>query len=84
MEDIHSFHTRNYDKASKFNVASPLQRILTLLPLLPSIIAKTLLVVLLEIFFVLLELFHLIVPKPMKNIRGQLAAVGAKNKIGAV
>lgn len=78
MEDVHTFHTRNYDRSELFKDPTLMQRFLTLLPVLPSIVLKTLAVILLEIFYVLRELFHFMVPRTLKDIRGQLAAVGVK------
>lgn len=78
MEDVHSFHTRTYDKSEPLDGPTPIGRALTILALLPSIVLKTSFVILMEIFYILRELFYLMVPRPLKDIRGQLAAVGAK------
>lgn len=83
MDDIHTFHTRSYEAAAALGDLSPSNRTLLMLKLAPILIVKTLIVVVLELFYLLLAAFHLVVPKKLKDIRGQLAAVtGGSNGIG--
>lgn len=79
MDDVHSFHTRSYEKANSddFEI-SPMRRTLVLLSVLPSLIVKTLFVLAAEIYYLLEAIFHFFVPKTLKDIRGQLAAVSEK------
>lgn len=77
MDDVHSFHTRSYEKAD-YEEPTPMRRTLVILSVLPSLIVKTLFVVGAEIYFLLETIFHYFVPKTLKDIRGQLAAVSEK------
>lgn len=78
MDDVHTFHTRSYDKADEIKELSVIRRIIMITTLLPGIIVKTLIVAVLQLWYLLLGAFHLIVPRKLKDIRGQLAVVGAK------
>lgn len=76
MDDIQSIHTRAYSKSTDFvEKITPLQRAVTLGKALPSLIVKTLIVHFAAIYYLLLSLYHYFVPRPLKDIRGQLAAV---------
>lgn len=76
MDDIHTFHKRSYEAAGNFGDLSTSDRAIMLAKLAPLFILKTLLVIALELFYLLLAAFHLIVPKKLKDIRAQLAVVG--------
>lgn len=76
MDDIHTFHTRSYEAAGDLRHSFSSNRTLMMVKLAPIFIVKTLIVIVLELFYLLLAVFHLIVPKKLKDIRGQLAAVG--------
>ncbi|XP_055311358.1 uncharacterized oxidoreductase YoxD-like [Sitodiplosis mosellana] len=83
MEDVHTFHTKSYERADDLEVLCPSRRAIMILKLLPGLIVKTLIVIVLELYYLLLALFHLIFPRWLKDIRGQLAAVtGGSNGIG--
>lgn len=82
MDDIQSIHTRAYSKSTDFeDEVTPLQRAFTLGKALPSLIVKTIIVNFVAIYYLLLALFHYFVPKPFKDIRGQLAAVSKWNEM---
>ncbi|XP_031626085.1 17-beta-hydroxysteroid dehydrogenase 13-like [Contarinia nasturtii] len=83
MDDVHSFHTRKYEKADELQEPNFIRKSLVLLQILPGLVLKTLIIVVLELYYLLLAVFHLIVPKPLKEIRGKLAVVtGGSNGIG--
>lgn len=76
MEDLHKFHTRNYDKSADLESVPILQRIFDLLKVLPRGILKVLIVIFAELYFSLLEpIYHYLVPVELADIHGQLAAV---------
>lgn len=75
MDDIQSIHTRTYAKSTDIQEISSLQRALTIGKAFPSLLVKTLIVTAVAIYYLLLALFHYFVPKSLKDIRGQLAAV---------
>lgn len=75
MDDIQSIHTRAYGKSAELEEITSLQRAFVIGKVLPSLIVKTLIVTVVAIYCLLLEIFHYFVPKPLKNIQGQLAAV---------
>lgn len=77
MDDVQNFHTRSYEKADDMPKQSVLQKVFIVLPILPALLVKTLIVFVLESYYILLAAFHLVVPKKLKDIRGQLAVVGA-------
>lgn len=78
MDDIQSIHTRAYSKSTDFGEITPLQRAITLGKALPSLIVKTLIVNVVTIYYLLLSLYHYFIPKALKDIRGQLAAVSKR------
>lgn len=75
MEDIHSFHTRAYEKSADFEEQTLLQRFITLAPSIPILIVKLLVILCALIFELFKQIFYCFVPKPLTNIRGQLAVV---------
>lgn len=75
MDDIQSIHTRAYGKSVDLEEISPFQRAVTIGKALPSLIVKTLIVTVVANYYLLLALFHYFVPKALKDIQGQLAAV---------
>lgn len=76
MDDVHKFHEHSYEKADVLEDPGLARRIFLILPLVPILIVKTLIIVVLQLYYLLLGGFHLIVPRTLKDIRGQLAAVG--------
>lgn len=70
-----TFHTRTYEKSKELEKISSLQRFIIILKVFPILFAKFVIVILLEIFYTLRTCFYWIVPPPMIDIRGQLAAV---------
>lgn len=70
-----TFHTKTYEKSKELQKISPLQRFIMIAKVFPILFAKFLIVVFLEIFYTLRAGFYWIVPPPMIDIRGQLAAV---------
>lgn len=82
MDDIQSIHTRAYSKSTDFiEEITPIQRAVTLGKALPSLIVKTLIVSVVAIYCLLLSLYHYFVPRALKDIRGQLAAVSKWNEL---
>lgn len=79
MDDaqIKTFGEQSYSKAEELDLPPPSQRVLLILKVLPGLIIKSLIVLVLPFYFLLLHIFHLFVPKTLKDIRGQLAAVGS-------
>lgn len=76
MEDLHSFHTRNYDKSADLESVSLFQQAIVYLKVLPRFIVKILFVIVAEIYYSLLKpIYHVFVPIELADIRGQLAAV---------
>lgn len=79
MEDLHSFHKRNYDKSADLERVSSLQQFFIILKVLPRFIVKVLYVVVAELYFSLVApIYHYFVPEELADIRGQLAAVSGK------
>lgn len=78
MDDIQSIHTRAYGKSTDLEEITLLQRAVVIGKVLPSLIVKTLIVIAVAIYYLLLALFHYFLPKPLKDIQGQLAAVSLK------
>lgn len=76
MDDVHSFHEHSYEKADDLEEPGLARRIYLILTLVPGLIVKTLIIVVLQLYYLLLGGFHLIVPRTLKDIRGQLAVVG--------
>lgn len=76
MDDVHTFHKYSYEKADDLKELSLARKIYVLLPLLPGLLVKTLIIAVLQLYYLLLGGFHLIAPRTLKDIRGQLAAVG--------
>lgn len=75
MDDLHSFHTRSYDKSDDVEEISPWQQAISLIAALPLMLAKLLIVGLALIFEFLQQIFFSIVPRPLNDISGQLAVV---------
>lgn len=75
MDDLHSFHTRSYDKSDDVEEISPWQQAISLIAALPLMVAKLLIVGLALIFEFLQQIFFSIVPRPLNDISGQLAVV---------
>lgn len=79
MEDLHSFHTRNYDKSADLERVSALQQFFIILKVLPRFVVKVLYVLVAELYYSLLgPIYHYFVPVELADIRGQLAAVSGK------
>lgn len=75
MDDLHSFHKRQYDKSADLEKLSRWQRFVMLIKLLPRFIFKVILVFAAELYFSLLRpIYRYFVPKLM-DIRGQVAVV---------
>lgn len=75
MENVHSFVSKSYEK-SKTQEKSPLSRSIPVTIVAISVLApKVLFVICLAILSVLRSVFYLFVPKPLKSIEGQVAAV---------
>lgn len=75
MDDIHSFHTRTYEKSADIEEQTLQQRFITLAPVIPILIGKLFIVLCALIFELFKQIFYCFVPQPLTNIRGQLAAV---------
>lgn len=75
MDDLHSFHTRSYDKSDELEEIKPWQKAISLLIALPLLLVKLLIILLALIFEVLKFFFFCIVPRPLNDIRDQLAVV---------
>lgn len=75
MEDVHGFQSKSYVKAEKMPELTIIQNIQLYFGTVPLIILKTIFIFIIAVFYLVRWIFYLIVPKPMKNIRGQLAAV---------
>lgn len=76
MEDLHSFHTRNYDKSADLESVSLLQQFCIIIKVLPQFIVKVLFVLVAEIYYsYLAPIYHYFVPVELADIHGQLAAV---------
>lgn len=80
MDDTESIHTRAYSKSDDLSEITRLQRAITVAKAMPSLIVKTLIVTAAAIYYSLLPLYHYFVPAPLKDIRGQLAAVSEKSQ----
>lgn len=78
MDDIHTFHTRSYDKADDLKEPNFMRRSLVLLQLIPGLLLKGLVIVLAELYYLLLAGFFSIVPKKLIDIRGKLAVVSIR------
>lgn len=75
MDDLHSFHKRQYDKSADLEQMSRWQRLIVLLKVLPRFFLKIIVVFSAEFYFSLLRpIFRYFVPKLM-DIRGQVAVV---------
>lgn len=75
MDDLHSFHKRQYDKSADLEKLSRWRRLVMLVKLLPRFIFKVILVFTAELYYSLLRpSYRYFVPKLM-DIRGQVAVV---------
>lgn len=75
MEDIHEFLSKSYDKAAEVPESTLSEKILFNFVIVPIIVLKLLAILFLSILSLLRSLFYLIVPKPLKDIRGHVAVV---------
>lgn len=75
MEDIHGFLSKSYDKADEVPESTLFEKLLFNFAVAPVIVLKILAILFLSIFHVLRSLFYLIVPKPLKDIRGHVVVV---------
>lgn len=80
MGDLKTIHSRAYGKSADLDEITLLQRACVIGKVLPSLIAKTLIVTVVATYYLLLSLFHYFVPKPLKDIQGQLAAVSKQTE----
>lgn len=75
MDDLHSFHKRQYNKSADLEKLTRWQRFVLLMKVLPRLIVKIVIVVIAEIYYTLIRpIYRFFVPKAM-NIRGQVAVV---------
>lgn len=72
---MQTFPNRIYEKSKDLERISSLQRFIIIAKVFPSLFVKFIIVVIWEIFYTLRACFYLIVPPPLIDIRGQLAAV---------
>lgn len=75
MEDIQTFQHRRYNRADPLKKPSISRQLKLILEIIPSILPKTLIIVLLTIYSMICLAFRLIIPRRLKNIQGHLAAV---------
>lgn len=75
MEDVLSFHTRAYKKSDDLKEITMWSRTITLVQALPILVTKLFIVIIALIFEWFNQIFHCFVPKPLNDIRGQLAVV---------
>lgn len=78
MDDIHTFHTRSYDKSDDFEEPSLLQRVSVLIQAVPILLVKLFIIICAFIHHSIQQVFYCFVPRPLTDIRGQLAVVSAK------
>lgn len=78
MEDVLSFHTRAYKKSDDLKKITPWQRTITLAQAVPVLTVKLFIVSIALVFEWFSQIFHCFVPKPLNDIRGQLAVVSGK------
>lgn len=75
MDDLHSFHKRQYDKSADLEKLSRWQRFVMLIKLLPRFIFKVVLVFTAEFYYLFIRpIYRYFVPQLM-DIRGQVAVV---------
>lgn len=75
MEDIHGFLSKSYEKAAEVPESTLYEKILFNFAIAPVIVLKILAILFLSILHLLRSLFYLIVPKPLKDIRGHVVVV---------
>lgn len=80
MDDLQSIDAHAYSKSSNLEEISQLHRAITIAKAMPSLVVKTLIIMVATTYYLLLALYHYFVPAPLKNIRGQLAAVSERKK----
>lgn len=78
MDDVLSFHTRVYSKSDEIKEIKLWKRVIIVVQALPILIIKLFIVIIALIFEWFNQIFHCFVPKPLNDIRGQLAVVSAK------
>lgn len=81
MDDIHSFHTRAYDKSGDFEEQTLWQQTITLAQAVPILIVKILIVICALIYHLIKQIVYCFVPRPLKNIRGKLAVVSVDKNV---
>ena len=75
MDDLHSFHKRQYNKSADLEKLSRWHRFVVLMKLLPRFVFKVIVVFAAELYYSLIRpIFRYFVPKLM-DIRGQVAVV---------
>lgn len=75
MDDIHTFHTRTYDKSDDFENPSLFSRISVLVQAVPILLVKLFIVICALIYHSIQQVVYCFVPRPLTDIRGQLAVV---------
>lgn len=77
MDDVLACHTRPYDKSDNFEDPKLWELAIAIAKELPMLILRFLILGVALIFELLEQIFFWFLPRPLKNIRGQLAAVSA-------
>lgn len=80
MDDIQGFASKSYEIAQKVPELTIAQHANIIFVVVPGILVKTVICIVVSLFYILRSLFYLIVPKPLKDIRGQLAVVSCKHE----
>lgn len=78
MDDVLTCHTRAYDKSPDIEDIKLWKRTIEIAKELPILIVKLLVVGLALIFELFKQIFFCFLPRPLNDIRGQLAAVSIK------
>lgn len=85
MDDLHSFHTRAYDKSDDDSKdIKAWQRAISIVTALPLVLVKLIIVALALICELLKFCFFCIVPRRLNDIRNQLAVVSVCKKYGVL
>lgn len=75
MEDIHNLGERKYICADEIKPLSASKKFLLSIKILTTIVPSLFIAFALAVYSVLKNVYHLVFPKPLKSIRGQLAVV---------
>lgn len=84
MEDLHNLGEQTYNRADDIEPLSASKQFLLTLKILTTMVPSVFTACALAACSVLKSVYHLVFPKPLNSIRGQLAVVNIRDAANAV